>query len=507
MSTGTTPCPGASDGWRPEARKGRSADYAKLIESIYDAVFVVGPDGAILDFNERALDYFRIEPQALQGRQIGALFPGSAHSPIEELCRSLVGHRHAVVESRCLRGDGTAFHGEIAVSRPDFGGGELCFLVRDISVRHKAQQDLQHALERMEAVNRARMEFVSNVSHELRTPLTSMIYAVRNMQNGNAGALGERALQYLARLDSDCRRLLGTVNDILDLRQIENNTLVLARTKTALASVAESAVESLRVQADARGIALSAAVEPPVEFVECDRRKMERVFINVIGNALKFTPAEGAVSIRTGRSADFPSMVVFEVSDTGIGIPPEALPKVTARYFQVGDQPVGTGLGLAIAKEIVELHGGRLAIQSPVPGTAAGTRVTVALPSAPAPCLLVVAGAATRGAVPSALDAYGIPDARLASGHAAIRHCTERPPDALALCGDTDDLPACDVVAKLRNDRRTARLPILYVDDGADRAPDARRGVLAVMAAFKAKTLPADAAPRALAAALLSLLP
>lgn len=482
----------------------RRAPGPALFDAIFDAVFVVAPDGTVRCANRQARNAFAAEADDIVGGDVFSFFSCDGAGTLRTVGRLRPGGGFHVFETRCLRRDGSSFQGELAIGRMEGRGGadgDFCFVVRDITRRHKAQQDLRHALERMEALNRARMEFVSNVSHELRTPLTSMIYAVRNMKGGHAGALGERAMQYLERLDADCRRLLGTVNDILDLRQIENNTLTIAKRRVAPALIAAEAASSLREQAAQKGVGLSVAPVGRVDFAEGDAAKLERVFINIIGNAVKFTPSGGCISVKSGRSDAFPGMSAIAVSDTGVGIPAEALPKVTARYFQVGDQPVGTGLGLAITKELLELHGGKLAVESPDPETGKGTRVTVALPLAASPRIVFVSGSSP--ALGEALVGRGFAVERHGSGHAAMRALLEPRADAVVLCGDSADLPATEFVVKLRGDSRLRGMPAVFAQDPAR---PAARSALGLMDAFKIPVVADCSAVDAVVAALMKAL-
>lgn len=481
-------------------------DGASLFDAIFDAVFVVSPDGTVKGANRQALTAFAAQAGGVAGADAFSFFSCDGAGTLRKIRGLAPDGGFHVLETRCLRRDGTSFQGELAIGRisgeGDGGaGGDFCFVVRDITRRHKAQQDLRHALERMEALGRARMEFVSNVSHELRTPLTSMIYAIRNMKGGHAGAIGERAMQYLERLDADCRRMLGTVNDILDLRQIENNTLTIARRRVAPAAIAAEAASALHDQAAPKGVRIVAAPADRIDFAEGDAAKLERVFINIIGNAVKFTPSGGEISVAAGRSPESPGMSAVTVSDTGVGIPPEALPKVTARYFQVGDQPVGTGLGLAITKELVELHGGKMRVESPDPATGKGTRVTVALPLAAPPRIVFVSGG--RSGLDEVLRRRGFACERHESGHAAIRVLLESRADAVVVCGDSADLPATEFIAKLRSDSRLRGLPAVFVQDAA--RPVAHSSLI-LMDAFRIPVVADCSAADAVVAALLKAL-
>lgn len=359
----------------------RSPDYQKLRESIYDAVLVTDPKGRIVDFNDRALDFFLYGEPELLGKRVVELISGADASLLAAIHRNLQNHRYTLIEARCRRRDRTLFPAEIAVNRIDLDDRCcLCFLVRDISVRKKAQQALEEAVARLEAHDRAQSQFVTNVSHELRTPLTSMIYAVNNLLRGVCGPLSDRVRRYLEMLDGDARRLLSTVNDILDLRKIESQSLPLHRAPISLLWLVRESLDGIRLQAEHKKHTLRLLDDHRNLFVLVDPPKLERVFLNVIGNAVKFTPPGGEIVIRLEPDPQSPNAACVEVVDNGIGIPPAALDKVTQRFFTVGPQATGTGLGLAIAKEIVELHGGTLRLKSPPPGRERGTAVRVTLP-------------------------------------------------------------------------------------------------------------------------------
>ena len=447
------------------ARTNRNTPYDKLLSSIYDAVLITDGKGRVLDCNQRAQEFFVADETTLLGVNVLDVISGADPSLLGAIYHNLDEHKYTVIEATCNRLNGTGFPAEIAVNKIELDSdGQLCFLIRDISVRQKAQNDLKHALERMEALSRARMEFVSNVSHELRTPLTSMIYAVKNMERGITGPLPDRALQYLARLDADCQRLLSTVNDILDLRQIENNTLTLVKTRVPFTRLIENILDTLRIQAEQKHISLIFNKSDFACFVLCDPSKMERVVFNIIGNAIKFTPADGSITVAVAPSSDIQQQVIFTVSDTGIGIPRESLAKVTARYYQVGDQPRGTGLGLSITKELVELHGGKLLIESPDPTTRIGTRVTVSLPLIDAPSILAIT---SDKELENRLDlicaSHGLGYSSLSSGHEALKKCYGTPPDLVVLGESSDDLSPSEILLQLRNNRKTSRMPALFL--------------------------------------------
>jgi len=442
-----------------------SADYERLLQSIYDGVLITDLKGRILDFNDRAVDFFLCPEAELYGRHVIGLISGADESLMDAIRRNLENHRHTLIEAHCVRRDKTMFPAEIAVNRIDLDGeGQLCFFIRDITVRKKEQAALEAAIAKLEEHDRSRTMFVSNVSHELRTPLTSMIYAVSNLLKGVCGPVPERVRRYLEILDGDSRRLLNTVNDILDLRKIESNTLTLAKTRVPLGRLVKRSVDSLFVQAERKMLKLSVSDCGGNWFVDCDPLKMERVVLNVVGNAIKFTPEGGVVDVAIDEHPYRPGHVRIICVDNGIGIPAEALPRVTERYFTVGEQPSGCGLGLAISKEIVEMHGGAISIASPPPGCEKGTAVTITLPTAAPPTVLLVDD---DRSVLSLLQeqvrsrGYGVITAE--TGMEALEKISAFRPDLVVLDLVLPGMDGTEVVLKMRSEKELARIPVIVV--------------------------------------------
>ncbi|MCL1888131.1 MAG: PAS domain-containing sensor histidine kinase [Kiritimatiellaeota bacterium] len=453
---------------RRHARPLRHTPYDLLLESVYDGVLVTNARGVILDFNQRAAEFFLQTGNRLLNRPVVHLISGADESLVASIWKNLETHRYTVVEARCVRSDGHTFPAEIAVNRLDIDDERLlCFFVRDISVRRKAQEDLEAALERMKAMDRMRAEFVSNVSHELRTPLTSMIYAVGNMLRGVAGPLPPKATQYIERLQSDCKRLLATVNDILDIRHIEDGSLTLSNTRLPLEPLVRASLETLAVQAENKGVALTAAFPGQELFAWCDARKIERVMINVIGNAIKFTDAGGAIHVAVGACSLHSGMTCVSVEDNGLGIPREALAKIAQRYFRVGQHVVGSGLGLSISREIMEMHGGRLDVESPPPGKPGGTIVYIHLPQTEPPSVVLhTRDEATAEQFLGLLDARGYRVARARGEEEVEAYALSQQADLFIL--DTRGLASPDLLLRLRGDPRCQRLPMLALAPAED---------------------------------------
>ena len=450
--------------WRTKSEK-RDTPFYKLLESVYDAVLITTRAGKIIECNERACDFFLVESKTLVGLDVVCLISGASDALIETINKNLESKKFTLVEALCKRFDGTSFSAEIAINQVDLDTqGQLCFFVRDITIRRQAQQDLETAVERLQAHDRMRMEFVSNVSHELRTPLTSMIYAVNNMLRGVVGPMPEKALNYLERLQSDCQRLLATVNDILDLRQIENKTLVLARAVVPLGQVIREGAETLQVQADTKRIAINFELGSRELFCCCDAQKIERVVLNIVGNAVKFTPAMGTITIKLEQHPENLKQALLTVSDTGMGIPSEVLPKLSQRYFRVGDHVSGSGLGLAISREIVDLHGGEMSFASPVPGTECGTAVYVSLPLAHKPLVVAVSqDEETANFLKATVIEKGYGLHFTESPREALETCFAKPPAVLVLDRRITGADVRELILQVRENAKTKRLPMIVL--------------------------------------------
>jgi putative ABC transport system substrate-binding protein len=226
--------------------------------------------------------------------------------------------------------------------------------------------ELAIANERLKDLNRMKSDFVFHVSHELRTPLTAIKGAVDLMLREVAGPLTEKQIHYLTRVRSNTQHLAGLINDLLDLSKIESGKSEVKPSRVSLADLMHEVVETLRPVAAEKEIALETAISVPSIVVWADRDKINQVLMNLIGNAIKFTPAQGRVAVSALKNGN--ETVQVCVADTGPGIPPDEKQKIFDKFYQlaqVGEaKPKGTGLGLAICRALVELHGGTIWVES-----------------------------------------------------------------------------------------------------------------------------------------------
>ncbi|WP_026098365.1 hybrid sensor histidine kinase/response regulator [Kamptonema formosum] len=244
-------------------------------------------------------------------------------------------------------------------------------------------QALQDALIAAQAASRAKSEFLSTMSHELRTPLTCVIGMSATLLRWSLGQLNQKQRNYLQTIHDSGEHLLELINDILDLSQVEAGKTVLNVSEFSLRQLAGQSLQELQDKARAGGVELEMdlKVDPPRDRFAADYRRIKQIVYNLLSNAVKFTHAGGQVTLRVwveGRAA------LFQVEDTGIGIPENQLPLLFEKFQQLDSSHHrkygGTGLGLALTKQLVELHGGWIEVESSV---GEGSTFTVWLPAQP----------------------------------------------------------------------------------------------------------------------------
>jgi signal transduction histidine kinase len=232
----------------------------------------------------------------------------------------------------------------------------------------------------LEVASQHKSEFLANMSHELRTPLNAVIGFSEVLLQRMFGDLNPKQDEYLRDIYASGQHLLSLINDILDLSKIEAGRMELAPAPFHLPSALENAVTLIKERAARHGITLRVDVDPQLGEVVGDERKVKQVVLNLLSNAVKFTPEGGGVSLKAARRD---GVVEIAVMDTGIGIDPEDQAAIFEEFRQVGSderrKQEGTGLGLTLAKKFVELHGGRIWVES-APGR--GSTFTFTLPVA-----------------------------------------------------------------------------------------------------------------------------
>lgn len=224
-------------------------------------------------------------------------------------------------------------------------------------------RELEEMNVRLNELNHLKDVFLSTASHELKTPLTSVIgYAELLDDNGERMTHDQRG-EFLRRLRGEANRLLGLIEDILDLTRIESGKLTLRRVSMSVNEIAHAAAETTRSLADKHGVELAERLDADLPPVLLDEVKMRQVLVNLLGNAVKFSPARGRIELATLRDGDF---VRIEVADQGAGIAPEDATHIFELFGQGqhGERAGGLGIGLHLVKRLTEMHGGHVGVNS-----------------------------------------------------------------------------------------------------------------------------------------------
>lgn len=238
----------------------------------------------------------------------------------------------------------------------------------ELKVSERTKQ-LAAALEQVNQISRKKSEFISAVSHELRTPLTSIKGYAAILIAGKIGELPVAVKERLAKINTHSDNLVGLINNLLDIARIESGRQEMKFGLYKVKSVVENVADLLTPQVTAKGVKLQINVPETIDEIYIDVSQAERVFINLLSNATKFTPAQGAITIAVAEKLD-QGFATFSVADTGIGIPEADLKKLFSEFFRVDNEinqhVKGTGLGLVLAKNIVQAHHGKMWVESKV---------------------------------------------------------------------------------------------------------------------------------------------
>jgi len=376
-------------------RKRSEASHKATLNAAFGGFWISDRAGRFLDVNDTFLEltgYSREKFLQLNLRDIEVSEdPEGIAREIEKIVRT----GNGIFDTRYRKSDGSLIDVEASVNFFNFEGGRFYAYLRDITERKRAERELKHSKELLEQqardlqkknenikllydelekknkhlneLDQLKDNFISTVSHELRTPLAIIKQFAGIISDEIPGKLTEDQKQYIDIIKNGTDRLVRLINDLLDISKIESGAVVLKRTLVEMGRMTQGVVFALQPQAAQKHIELSAVFQEPLPAIYFDSEKIVQVLTNLIGNAVKFTPENGRITVTiTEREKE----VEFSVADTGPGIAPEDMSKVFKRFQQfgrtAGSGAKGTGLGLAISKQLVEMHGGRIWVESKV---------------------------------------------------------------------------------------------------------------------------------------------
>lgn len=368
----------------------------ETLDNLEEAVAVFGGDGRLKLHNPAFLRLWGLGEADLAGEpHIAALV--ERVRPLMDVGGDWAARRAELVAglldrmprtSRMERVDGSV----LTYSQVPLPDGAVLFSAMDVTDSVRVEQALRATNEALETADRLKSEFIANVSYQLRTPLNAIMGFAEILNNQYFGPLNPRQIEYARGVLEASRRLLALVNDILDLATIEAGFMVLERAPVEIAGLLNGVATLTRDWARQQELDLRTDIPAGIGTLEADEKRLKQALFNLVSNAVRFTPAGGRIVLSARREGD---AVVLGVRDTGIGIPQDDQQRVFGRFERAHHQSRsgGAGLGLSLVKSIIELHGGRVEIES---APEHGTEVRCRLPTGPA-LAEPVAGSASAG--------------------------------------------------------------------------------------------------------------
>ncbi len=347
--------------------------YRMIFENSAVAITMVDEQERLISWNRFTEDLLGMDREDLYLKPVRSLYPPEEWERIRACHLRQKGMQHHLVETRMIKKDGSIIEVDISLSVLTNAEGKTTGsigIIRDITEHKKAQEKIKKMMD-------TKSGFISIVSHELRTSLAAIKEGVSIVFDGMAGRLNKEQKKFLNIAKRNVERLSVLINDVLDFQKLETNNMNLDIQDNVIKEVVSEVHETMALYAKKNKVELSLELAEELSVAKFDRAKINQVLTNLVGNAIKFTPEKGKVSINVYLRNE---ELVIRVSDTGIGIPKEALPKIFECFYRVnqrGKEIQGTGLGLAIVHKIVMMHSGRIEVESEV---GQGTTFTVFLP-------------------------------------------------------------------------------------------------------------------------------
>ncbi len=460
-----------------------------LFESNIDAIMTTDPAGIITDVNKQ----MEVLTDCTRDELIGAPFknyftdPVQAETSIKQVLREKkVTNYELTARARDGKETVVSFNATTFYDRDRKLQGVFA-AARDVTERKRLDQvlqeknvELENARVVAEKTNLTKSDFLANMSHELRTPLNAVIGFSEVLQDQMFGQINEKQQEYVNNILTSGRHLLSLINDILDLSKVESGKMELELSSFLLRESLDASVMMLKEKALKGGVGLhlNLAAEADVH-LSADLRKMKQILFNLISNAVKFTPKNGTIQVSAVRDGDF---IEISVADTGIGIREDDIPKLFQAFTQLESVYTkgfeGTGLGLALTRQLVELHGGRIWMESTF-GT--GSRFSFTIPLSqdagnqpPAKRADVVPGSGntvlvieddplTLATLENALLRKGYRALRASNGMQGVEMAQRDSPDLIVLDLVMPVMNGFDVADRLVNEKIAANIPILVL--------------------------------------------
>ncbi len=375
----------AFDGPQVLALRTEVEELRSILETATDGVVILGPEGEIRSLNRSASALFNYDESETRGKPFAMLFAHESQRAVMDYIAGLSGHGVASVLN----------DGREVIGREASGGflplfmtmGRLtasngfCAVIRDITQWKRTEDELRSAKRAAETANAHKTEFLARVSHEIRTPLNAIIGFSDMMASEHFGAIGNpRYVEYASDIGRSGRHVLDIVNDLLDISKIEAGEMELEFSAVELNEAISEAVSLVQPQANAQRVIIRTSLSGAVPRVVADQRSVKQIALNILSNAIRFTPSGGQIVVSCAYEPT--GSVILRIRDTGVGMTRGELEQAMKPFRQVttgarkrGD---GTGLGLPLTKAMVEANRAQFAITS-APNE--GTLVEITFPS------------------------------------------------------------------------------------------------------------------------------
>jgi PAS domain S-box-containing protein len=363
-------------------------DAIMLLTSLFDAsglgIVVTDHHGRIVRVNDMFLSDYQWGREELLGEEFTILLPPEDQSVSRKLHEAFIERgRHGTRELQIHKKDGSLADIVITTALLELSQKRrfMVSTIRDVTERKNMMRNMRRAKEEADSANKAKSSFLANMSHELRTPLNAIIGFSELMKNQTFGPVNNTKYEeYLGDIHFSARHLLDIINDVLDMSKIEAGKVDLVESEVSLQDILQSVMRIMNDRARAGNVTLEFTVSEGVPHIRADQRLLRQILINLVSNAVKFSPPGKTVhvnaTVRPGNNLS------ISVIDEGCGIPEEKLRHVLEPFGQINDpkqyKGQGTGLGLPIAKAMVELHDGTLKLES---AEGVGTKVHLEFPA------------------------------------------------------------------------------------------------------------------------------